>query len=410
MNRLFKFIKEAQNATQYPAAYDFEFLEPGLVNYKDIECGICNLDKEVIDAMLPSMIGKPLTILHQKAKPEDLEKISNGNVFNVYYDQPSGKYRCKFIATTDEAHKNIAKGWKVSCAYDVHKLGPGGFRNAVPYQQSILNGTFTHLALVPEDKARYEDSTGRIVDNAMLVFNNSIGEATLLRDKPIQEAKSMLKFKFHFPVSIESVANSVDSEKTLVEVSKGKKVSVKDLIAAYNSKSEVLENSEEVSEDSLLEIQNSKGETIKVSVKDLVEAYNGEASASDDEAAKKKEDDEKEKTELENAMSDDEKKDYGKMDDEAKCSYRKNMKERKNAKEEEEKKEADKKVRENALKVKMIEEAREEAKGNLKTFTVVNSKGKNLPAEVVSGTKDDGSRASGAQRGKAHFDKKFKKA
>ncbi len=285
MNRILRLL----NAKEYPKEYDFEFLAPGLVNYKDIECGICNLDKEVIDDMLPSFIGKPVTILHQKAKPEDLEKITNGNVFATYFDAASGKYRCKFIATTDEAHQKIKDGWKVSCAYDVQTLGPGGTRHAIPYNQNILKGSFTHLALVPPDKARYEDSTGGPVVDGMLVFNNAIGEANLLSDKPTQEVNSMFKFKFHFPVTVEKLENSVDPEKTFVEVSKDKKVSVKDLIAAFNAKATATEKSEEVSEDSLLEILNSKGEKVQVSVKDLVAAYNGESASAEDKEKEKKE-------------------------------------------------------------------------------------------------------------------------
>lgn len=401
MNRIFKF----QNASQWPSVYDFEFLCPGLVNYKDIKCGICNLDKEVIDAMLPSFVGKPVTIGHVKATPAELEKITNGNVISTYFDAASGKFRVKFLVTTDEAHQKIKDGWKVSCAYDVLALDrTGGRRHAVPYDQDILKGTFTHLAICKPDEARYEDSTGGPVDDGMLVFNNSMGEALLLKDKPTQEANSMFKFKFHFPVTVEKLENSVDPEKTFVEVSAGKKVSVKDLIAAFNSKAVVTDKSEEVSEDSVLEIVNSTGETVKVTVKDLVEAFN----ASDAEAAKAKEAEDKENKELENSMSDDEKKEYAKADDMGKCSMRKNMKERKNAQEKEEKEKAEKETRENAIKVKQQEEARSESQKNLKTFTLINSKGKAIP-DVVAGTKDDGSLKSGLERGNEYFGQKFGK-
>ncbi len=109
---------------------------------------------------------------------------------------------------------------------------------------------------------------------------------------------------------------------------------------------------------------------------------------------------------MENAMSDDEKKEYGKMDDEAKCSYRKNMKERKNAADKKALEETEKETRENSIKVKAAEDARAAAKANIKTFTVINSQGKVLETPVV-GTKDDGSLTSGLKRGSDYFGKKF---
>lgn len=401
MNRLIKIIK-AENATVWPKEYDCEFIAPGLVSYKDVKSGICRLDKEAIDSMLPSFIGKPVTILHQECTPETLDKVINGLVTNCYYNSDTGKFHAKFIATTDEAHKKIADGYSVSCAYEVNQstLGGGGRLHGIDYHQHINGGTFTHLAIVPADKARYEDSYIEAVDSGMRMFQNSIGEARLLQDKQKPEEKTMLKFKFHFPLSIEKVENAVDPDKTFVTI-EGKKVSVKALIDAHNAKSQ--ENTEDVSEDSKLEILNSKGEKVQVSVKELVDAYN--SSDEDDEKKKKTEDDEKK--EMENSMDEAQKSEYSKMDDEAKCSYRKNMKEAKNAQEKEDKEAKDKEVRENAKKVEVLENARAEAKANIKTFTVINSRGAGqaLQAVQVQGTKHDGTQKAGVKLAQDYFGK-----
>lgn len=400
MNRVFKIII-AQNAQTFPKEYDCEFIGPGLVNYADIDCGFCRLDKETIDNMLPSFVGKPLTVLHQTVTPENFEKMAHGYVTNTYFDPGSGKYRAKFIATTDEAHKKIRDGWKVSCAYKVDQqtLGPGGTLHAIPYQQEIRNGNFTHLALVPAGKARYEDSTIvalNSVDSGFRVFENSKGEARLLFNKPKQEEKPMLKFKFHFPVTIEKVENSVDPATTFVEIS-GKKVAVKDLVDAFNSRqADPKENTAEVDEESVIEIQNSTGEVIKVSVKSLVEAYN----AADSDEKSKKDAEDKEQKDMENAMSDDEKAEYSKMDDEKKCSYRKNMKERKNA---EEKTAKEEKERQNAIEAEKAEKIRAEGKKNLKVFTFINSQGREAVTETVVGTTTDGSMKSGVDRARSYF-------
>lgn len=404
-------LKLAQNAVKYPDFHDCEFLCPGLVNYKDIKCGICNLDKEVIDEMLPSLLGKPLTILHQKVTPQTLEKVANGYVVNAYYDPASGKYRAKFIATTDEAKNKIDSGWKVSCAYDVLQLGEGGKRHAVPYDQNILKGVFTHLALVPPDKARYEESTIDSIAPEMLVFNNAFGEGNISLDKPKQEAKNMaLKFKFQFPLKVEN-STELDIDKTNVEV-KGKQVPLKALIEAYNSKGANEGTSQEIDEDTKIEFTNSKGETESVSVKDLVSAFNASEAADDeDESKKKKVAEEEEKVAMEN-MSDDEKCDYGKADDSKKKEMRNAVMKRKNDMDIKDQETKDKQVRENSIKVKGQEEARSSAQKHMKTFVAVNSKGRELSQEAVAGlqtTTASGSTREGKERGDAYFGQKFPK-
>ncbi len=396
-NRLVKLF----NAS--PTVHDCEFLEQGLVSYHDIDAGICLLKKETIDSMLPSMDGIPVIIGHQKVTPDNIKKLQNGVVISTYFNADTGKFHAKFIATEPEAQKKIEDGYSVSCAYDTSKMGPGGKWHAIPYHQEILGGKFTHLAIVPADTARYEES---FIDTGIKVFQNSLGVASLLKDKPKQEETKMLKFKFHFPIQVEKVENSVDPEKTFVDIGAGKKVSVKQLIEAYNSKSVSAEKIEDVSEDSMLEIQNATGETVKVAIKDLVAAFN----ASDEDDKKKKEDEDKEKKEIENAMDDKEKEEYGKMDDEKKCAYRNTKKEKRNAIVKQEKEAADKIVLENAQKVKDQEAARIAAQGNIKTFVLINSKGRGSAPETVVGTKHNGTVQAGAEAGNDYFSKgKFAK-
>lgn len=418
MNRVFKFIKEAVNKTYWPTEHDCEFIGPGLVNYRDIDCGLCRLDKQAIDKMLNTFIGKPVTINHPAVKitPENFASLAHGYVTNVYYDVPSGKYRAKFLATTEEAEKKIKEWGKVSCAYDVNvsTLGPGGTLNSVPYHQQINDGSFTHLAIVEPNKARYESAIiapKNLVNSGFVVFQNSKGEGFIFTDQPKPEDKTMLKFKFHFPLTIEKVENSTDQDKTFVTIG-DKKVSVKQLVAAFNAKAVAQEKVEEVAEDAKMEILNSKGEKIEVSVKDLVEAFNA-GDSEEDEDEKKKKKTEKDEEEFKNSLSEDEKCAYDKMDKEAKNSY-------KNSKMTERKNQINKVNIDGQVEVKnekgelvMIGvrdlissfNAHSEAGRNSKTFQLINARGKGveIPPVVAAGTSSDGTRASGLKNAEGYF-------
>ena len=277
---MFKLIKKALNSRIDPIIHTGTFIAPGLVSYKEVQGGNCLLKKETIDEMLNSLPGIPVVIGHPEdgAKGDDLKKYQKGVVIGGRFNADTGEFEAQFINTDSEAEEKVKQGYSLSVAYDEVKNGPGGVYHAIPYQQEILGGRFTHLAIVPAAKARYEEA---YIDTGLKVFQNSIGEGSILTDKPKQEDKSMLKFKFHFPITLEKVENSVDPEKTFVSIG-DKKVSVKALVAAYNSKAPATEKVEEVAEDATIEIKNAKGETVSVAVKDLVEAFNASAASSDE--------------------------------------------------------------------------------------------------------------------------------
>jgi hypothetical protein len=403
---MFKFIKKAQNSRIDPIVHTGTFIAPGLVSYKDVKGGMCLLKKETIDEMLNSIIGIPVVIGHPPdgTKGDDLKKLQKGVVIGGRFNTGSGEFEAQFINTDSEAEDKVKKGYSLSVAYNDIKNGPGGVYHAIPYHQEILGGKFTHLAIVEARTARYEEA---YIDTGLKVFQNSIGEGSVLTDKPKQEDKSMLKFKFHYPITVEHVENSVDPEKTFVDVG-GKKVSVKALVAAFNSKAPATEKTEEVAEDATIEIKNAKGDTVSVAVKDLVEAFNASAASDDEDAKKKKADEEKEEEEFKNSLDEKEKEDYAKMDQEKKNCFKaaknakkevKNSVELKNSKGETVAVPLDKLIE----VYNAMESSRDES--NLKTFQLINSKGRNEVAPPVVGTKDDGSRASGAKRGQEYFGK-----
>ena len=375
MNRVFKLLNEVKNGRIDPIVHRGAFLVPGLVNYADLKAGICLLKKESIDSMLNSIKGIPVVIGHpnEPITNDNIKKLQNGVVIDGFYNEKTGEFEAYFITNTAEAEELVNSGYSLSVAYNEIQLGPGGTHHAIPYKAEILNGKFTHLALVEARKARYEEA---YIDTGIKIFQNSVGLGTILIDKPKQEDKKM-KFKFQFPF-INSKSQEVDTEKACVLIG-DKKVPVKDLVVAYNSL-KVEEGVVEVEEDREFEIVNSKGDKEKVTAKQLIEAYNASEKDEDEEAKKKTE---KEEKDFENSLDEKEKEEYGKMDKEAKNSFKNKKKEMKNN---------IVNLPENALvqiknskgelKTIGIKDlissfcAHEEAGRNIGTFTIINSRGK----------------------------------
>lgn len=164
-----------KNAADWPTSYVCNFLEPGLVSYEDVQAGIAMLSSDAIDKMLASMKGKPVIIDHQDVTPETFKKTAVGYVTRVWRD---GVWAyCEFILTDDKAKELVARGYTVSCAYDVLGTGPGGEWHAIKFDEEITDGAFTHLALVTNP--RYE---------ACRIYQNSKG-AGRLKDQAGNEVK-----------------------------------------------------------------------------------------------------------------------------------------------------------------------------------------------------------------------------
>lgn len=407
MNRLFKLIDKVENGRIDPIIHTGTFLVPGLVAYHDVKAGICKLTKETIDGMLNSIKGIPVVIGHpakdtSKLTQEELKELQNGVVIDAFFNEKIGEFQCHFITTTSEAEDLVKKGHSLSVAYNNIKLGPGGVYHAIKFDQEILNGQFTHLAIVESKTARYEEA---YIDTGIEIFLNSVGGGHILIEKPKQEDKAM-KFKFQFPF-IAKNSQEVDTTKASVTIG-DKQVTVKQLVEAYNAKKSAGENIIEVDEDREFEITNSKGEKETVTVKQLMDAFNAEES---DEDKAKKAKDEKDEKEFENSLSDDEKCTYAKMDKEAKNAF----KMAKNAKKSEMKNvDLNAKVEVKNDKGELVKigiqdlissfNAHTEAGRNLETFQLINSKRSSgeIPA-VVAGTSHDGTLAAGLKAGEKYF-------
>lgn len=130
------------------------FLTAGLVDYSDVDDGKYLLRKEAIEKMLPTLEGRPLVIGHQKIDPEHLDDVAVGYITKGYWNPETGSFDCDVLVKDPEI-LNPTKN-AVSCAYVATEFGEGGRYSGIDYDAEILNGNFTHIALV--DNPRYNDA------------------------------------------------------------------------------------------------------------------------------------------------------------------------------------------------------------------------------------------------------------
>jgi hypothetical protein len=257
--------------------------------------------------MAKTFIGKPVVnVVHKDVSPKDFSMgNADGIVTDVWYDPADGWFWAKFLVWDPATQKNCeSAAYSVSCAYDLlESKDEGGMHNNITYSQEVVNGEYTHLAIVANP--RYE--------GARILYNSKGGKD--------------MKWKF-WQGGKEKVELQNISENSTVEID-GKKVAVKELMELHNSAKPAIT---EISMDTIIEADGKE-----LLVKDLVAGYKASIKNADDKEKEEKEkkenaeDEEKEKKEKEAKNAEDEKK---KKDDEE----RKNAEEKKKDEEEKERK------------------------------------------------------------------------
>ena len=211
----------------YPQVFDVvSFMCAGVVGYSDVDDGTYLLRKETLEKMLPSIIGRPVIVEHQEITKENIKSLAVGYVTGTRYNQESGQFDCSIIVTDAEIAEKIRQGNnKVSSAYTVTEFGGSGRYSGIEYDAEILDGNFTHLAIV--DNPRYPD--GKILIN------------NLTKNKGVT-----MFFKLNKQNEEETKEQKVNEE-DLIEVD-GDKVELKDLIDAYKNACKKNEEEEEKKE------------------------------------------------------------------------------------------------------------------------------------------------------------------
>jgi hypothetical protein len=196
-----------------PVPFKCNFIEPGLISYEDVGAGVCLVTKEALDRFAPLYVGKP--IVQRKNHKDDMgadkfDEIAVGIVSKVYLND-AGWYCAEGFIWNDAAIEDAKKG-SVSCAYKVTESKAGGMHNNIKYDQEVVNGEPTHIAIVPNP--RYEGAR---------ILLNSIEGGTM-------------KFKAWFKklIGADEKINAVDQEGSTVDVD-GQKVPLKMLIDSWTA-------------------------------------------------------------------------------------------------------------------------------------------------------------------------------
>lgn len=296
------------SVSAWPKKYTSNFIEPGLVSYEEQQLGVCFVSKEALDKMAESFIGKPVVDRRNHIdgmKPKDLEKMMGGIVTKAWWSPEDNWYWCEFIVWDDALNADIEKGFSVSCAYVPTEVdNKGGVRNNLKYDQEVLNGTYTHLAIVPNP--RYNGA--RIILNSLQGGSNMF-KAFLKRlvgaehKNAISPAGSFINVDGK-KVPVTDIMNAVEEEQAEAAEKAKKEAEAKAAADAEAAKAEPQE--EDLGEDSTLKIGDKE-----VTIKDAVNSYRNrmaKKNAAAEEEKKKADEEAKKKKEEEDAKAAEEKK------------------------------------------------------------------------------------------------------
>lgn len=167
------------NEKEWPSVYSCTWLEQGLVSYEDVGAGVALLKKETIERCMPTLVGKPVIIDHIDVTPKDFKEEAVGYVTRVWFNPVDGWFWCDFLLHDDKGKQVVAKGYSVSCSFDVKATNRGGEYHAIPFDEELTELEFTHLALV--ETPRYEECK---------VYANSKG-ASMVTDKKKENATNL---------------------------------------------------------------------------------------------------------------------------------------------------------------------------------------------------------------------------
>ncbi|MES2220677.1 MAG: DUF2213 domain-containing protein, partial [Acidobacteriota bacterium] len=180
-----------ENASRdgWPQEVDLKFIVPGLVYYQDLKNtkgettgGTVLVRKEAFDKMNASAKGKPIVNWdHRKVNANEFDRGTFQGVVTgpAYFNAADGWFHAPALVWNKQTLKNIENGFSVSCAYQPVLDTKAGFYNQVPYQAEVLDGEYTHFAVV--SVPRYEEARIELMNSG----GNTMGLLSFFRkDKP----------------------------------------------------------------------------------------------------------------------------------------------------------------------------------------------------------------------------------
>lgn len=242
------------NATQEPRVYFGMHFVDGVAYYAGDDKMIY-VSADTAKAMDKTFTGKPVFVQHKSDwELSEIEEISDGYVIRSFFNPNDGKHWVEFIITSDEGHKAIKEGKRLSNGYEVvGKAGSGQF-HGIDYVEEYTEAVYNHLALVdnprydegfiltPEEFKNYNDNlkaqNKEQIHNSKetsMKFNlfsrEKVQNENQLKDVMVELPKSRLT------LSVENAIEKLDEELTkenTVDVD-GEKLDLNSLHAKYNS-------------------------------------------------------------------------------------------------------------------------------------------------------------------------------
>lgn len=224
----------------YAKRYRTEFIEPGIISYEDQEAGTVLVRSRALDLMLKSFIGKPVVNEdHIDLTPDEAFKksdadqtaLADGVVTDVGKGE-NGWYWADLLIWNEATIKNIDEnGYRTSCAYVPDKVGPEGQYHGIPFDEEILGGAYTHMAVVKDP--RYEAVT--IYENSKTPA--SAGKRSKLMPKKFKLFGTKKNMAPPPPPPEEKPEEGMEMEGAYIEVD-GERIPVEEAVNAYKQNKE----------------------------------------------------------------------------------------------------------------------------------------------------------------------------
>lgn len=249
---------ERRNAV--PKRYRAYYIEPGLADYTAEGIGVVLVQKPALDKMMSTFVGMPVVnSVHTDKEPEELfnmtseekDEIADGVVAATGYDDETGWYWADMMIWDEETMLNIEEnGFSVSCAYDVLEVDTaGGTDHNVAYDEEVLDGSYLHMAIVPNP--RYEKAW---------IIKNSKSEEEIVKVKFFKkkaEPKKVVKNNVDPPAEVEE--DVMENADGYVENEKGEQIPISELINMYKEKKDSeMENSSVYNMDDEVEVDGER--------------------------------------------------------------------------------------------------------------------------------------------------------
>lgn len=205
-----------ENAKDFPSFVYCRHMQPGLVGYANERVLV---DADAIKRMLPSLNGRPIYLNHQDVDLATMKQKAAGYVVDAFYNELDGWGWAKLMLTDDEAKEAVKSGWRVSNAYVPTDWAGKGLNNNVEYDRAILNGKFTHLALVRDP--RYEQAQIFTPEAFNAYQSEKRQQLSTLRNSKTEPTGKERKMGLNFFTRKKEAVTAVDAD-TVVEITNDK--------------------------------------------------------------------------------------------------------------------------------------------------------------------------------------------